>query len=87
MNSFTEALNIDCNYCHAPSKTNPRLTDHASDDKPEKEITRLMMIMTTDINKKYFHFNKKQDPELVQAVTCFTCHRGEPRPEAAKDQD
>ena len=58
----------------------PIQSSMTSDDKPEKEITRNMMRMTMDINKKYFQFNETVTAEQVQAVTCFTCHRGEPMP-------
>ena len=33
-------------FCHSKSKTNPSDLDIASDDNPEKEITRKMMKLT-----------------------------------------
>jgi hypothetical protein len=78
MDHFKLSLGVDCNYCHTRQLTVDEL-DFASDKKPEKEIARKMMTMTTDINKKYFDFNNKQSN--IQAVTCVTCHRGNPRPE------
>lgn len=80
MNTYNTALGVKCGFCHAPQKDNPQRMDYASDDKPEKEITRNMMRMTIDINKKYFKF-KKDDPG-VPPVTCVTCHHGEAFPEA-----
>lgn len=77
MDSYKIALGVDCNYCHS-KKAGVDELDYASDKKPEKEIARKMMVMTTDINKKYFDFNKSKSN--IQAVTCFTCHKGEPRP-------
>jgi len=82
MNSFEHALGVKCNFCHAKSKNDPEKLEYASDDKPEKEIARKMMIMTNDINKKYFNFNDTEDPEIIQSVNCLTCHRGEPHPES-----
>ena len=69
---------VSCNYCHAPDKDNPRRSDYVSDAKPEKEITRRMMLMTQDLNKKYLHMDdlKKSDTLLTAVITCKTCHRG-----------
>lgn len=78
MDNFKIALGVDCNYCHARNPNNIDL-DFASDRKPEKEIARKMMIMTSEINKKYFGFN--QTEKDIQAVGCYTCHRGSERPE------
>jgi hypothetical protein len=43
--------------------------------------------MNIDINKNYFHFNledkekeKLTATQLLQPVTCYTCHRGSPQP-------
>ena len=82
MLSFEHALGIKCDFCHSKSKTDPLKLDYASDEKPEKEIARKMMIMTNEINKKYFNFTNTDDPEIIQSVNCNTCHRGEPHPEA-----
>ena len=81
MDSFTNGLGVNCKYCHVHNKT-PDKMEFEKDDKPEKEIARLMLRMTIDINKKYFHFNEeeKADTILLRPVTCFTCHRKEPRP-------
>lgn len=51
------------------------------DDKSEKEITRNMMQMTMDINKKYFHFDKTVTAVQVQAVNGYTFHKGQPMPD------
>ena len=81
--------------------------DFASDDKPEKNIARKMMLLAIDINKNYFKdmehhhhdmdssMNKDADHDMdsnmmnadssrymLQTVTCFTCHRGDPHPES-----
>ena len=34
--------------------------------------------------KKYFSFNKNEQGEMQQTVTCITCHRGSPHPEEKK---
>jgi cytochrome c553 len=82
MKNWATALGVKCNFCHAPSQdsTSHRL-DFASDAKPEKEIARHMFKMTGKINKKYFSFNKNDQGVVVPAITCVTCHRGNPHPE------
>ncbi|HLK30853.1 MAG TPA: c-type cytochrome [Puia sp.] len=82
MDNFKAALGVKCNFCHAPSKdTTNHHPDFASDDKPEKDIARHMMRMTAKINKKYFSFNKDEKGETQPAISCMTCHRGNPHPE------
>ena len=81
MDGFNQMLGVDCKYCHVRDKKADSLI-FDSDYKPEKEIARNMMRMTMDINKKYFQFNETITAAEVQAVTCFTCHRGEPMPAA-----
>lgn len=83
MDGFTVSMGVDCKYCHVRDKKADSLI-YDKDDKPEKEIARNMMRMTMDINKKYFQFNETITAEQVQAVTCFTCHRGEPMPQKEK---
>ena len=78
MDEFNKALGVDCNYCHAKNKITTEL-DFISDTKSEKEIARKMMIMTNDINIKYFGFNNNDN--AIVPVTCITCHRGKERPE------
>ena len=59
------ALGVDCEFCHV---------EHAmdKDDKKEKQAARKMIEMELAINKSHF----KNEIE----VTCYTCHRGSPRP-------
>jgi hypothetical protein len=84
MDEWKAALGVKCNFCHAPSadSTSHRL-DFASDAKPEKDIARHMFRMTGRINKKYFHFDK-DDKGAVPAISCMTCHRGNPHPGESK---
>lgn len=84
MDGFTAALGVKCNFCHAPSKDNPKMPDFASDEKPEKNIARHMIKMSNRINKKFFHGKSKLGEEnAMLAVSCVTCHHGSPRPEMA----
>lgn len=83
MDGFNAMLGVDCKFCHVRDKKADTLM-FDKDDKSEKEITRNMMRMTMDINKKYFEFNETVKAEQVQAVTCYTCHKGKPLPEKEK---
>ncbi len=58
------SLGVKCNHCHV----NP----FSKDDKPTKQTARRMIQMVFDLNKGNFRGEK--------AVTCFTCHRGNPKP-------
>lgn len=81
MEGFTKGLNVSCDFCHAESKTIKDDIDFASDDKPEKEITRIMMKMTAAINKDFFDYTIIYKAGETMAVSCYTCHDGFPRPE------
>ena len=80
MDEFKVELGVKCNYCHAQSKENPRQRDMASDDNPKKDITRDMMRMTDEMNKKYIQHIPHADTVTVQHITCNTCHRGQAKP-------
>ncbi|BAV05754.1 hypothetical protein FLA_1766 [Filimonas lacunae] len=77
MRGFNEALGVKCGFCHAPSKEGGRM-DFSSDEKHEKETTRMMMTMTNEINKKYFMDDvaPEDSARFANKVTCNTCHRG-----------
>ncbi|MEO7307243.1 MAG: c-type cytochrome [Ferruginibacter sp.] len=83
MDGFNAMLGVDCKFCHVRDKKADTLM-FDKDDKSEKEIARNMIRMTMDINKKYFQFNETVTAEQVQAVTCYTCHKGNPLPEKEK---
>lgn len=95
MHHFTASLGVKCNYCHAKDTETGKL-DFPKDDKPEKLITRKMMLMAIDINKNHFVDIEEQmhdkDGKLVvdngqdsvkymlKYVTCYTCHHGDAHP-------
>jgi len=81
METYSRQLNVGCDFCHANSKINPTEHDFASDDKPEKEITRQMMRMTETINKDFFGYTIVYKGGEEMAVSCYTCHDGFARPE------
>lgn len=80
MHEYNDALGVKCNFCHASRADDPSKIDFSSDAKPEKETTREMMRMTTDINRKYFTPGA-DSTKIINAVSCNTCHRGEEHPQ------
>jgi photosynthetic reaction center cytochrome c subunit len=65
MRFITSALGVQCSFCHVEG--------HFEDDaKPPKKTARTMMQMMSSINQNHF--------EGVREVTCYSCHRGEPKP-------
>ena len=65
MQSFRVALGVRCDFCHVQG-------DFASDEKPHKEMARMMIRMSHEINAKF--------PDGRMHVTCYTCHRGAEEP-------
>jgi hypothetical protein len=69
---FGRSLGVSCGFCHVPGKWD-------LDDKEEKNTARLMFAMVQTINRDYLSKlpNDRAGPPMA---TCFTCHRGSPRP-------
>jgi photosynthetic reaction center cytochrome c subunit len=65
MQFITSSLGVQCEYCHAENAFD-------KDDKKPKQIARKMMQMMFAINSNNF--------EGQQKVTCYSCHRGSPKP-------
>ena len=65
MDVFTQALGVQCGYCHVQGAFD-------SDDKPQKNMARMMLTMSREINERF------GDGKLH--VRCYTCHRGSPEP-------
>ena len=80
VDQFQDELGVSCNFCHSENKETHK-PDYVSDEKPEKQIARLMMQMTNRINKKYFKLGHAMIGDSTSIVTCGTCHQGKPLPE------
>lgn len=66
MRFMSASLGVECSYCH--------VQDHFDkDDKKTKQIARDMMRMMLAVDKNSFAGNRE--------VTCYSCHRGSPKPE------
>ncbi len=76
MQAFTQALGVNCNYCH--------VQDRAADDLRTKQAARQMMILARDINQKLPQAVNKSADQATR-VSCTTCHRGVPIPKALSD--
>lgn len=70
MRYFTFALGENCDFCHVQG-------NFAADDKPQKGMARMMITMTTNINKENFKGNTE--------VRCYTCHQGHPEPHSVPE--
>jgi hypothetical protein len=78
MHAFTRGLGVRCDFCHVA--TADRKMDFASDAKSEKNIARKMIKMAKKINKKYFNYNKDDQGNMIQSLSCYSCHHGEAHP-------
>jgi photosynthetic reaction center cytochrome c subunit len=72
MEFISASLGVECDFCHVAGP-NHRL-EFDKDDKKTKKTARAMMQMMFAINKNNF--------EGEREVTCNTCHRGSPDPQA-----
>jgi hypothetical protein len=72
MGMFAAALGYDCVSCHGNAISTDR--DAFSQTTPEIQRARQMILMTNAINRANFGGEPR--------ITCFTCHRGQIRPEA-----
>lgn len=70
MNQMSASLGVNCSFCHVEN-------DFAKEGNEHKDITREMLKMTFELNKRYF--------EGKTEITCNTCHNGKPIPQAAPD--
>ena len=69
MQFISASLGVQCSYCHVQEQFD-------KDDKKPKQIARDMMRMMLAIDKNSFAGNRE--------VTCYSCHRGSPNPEAVR---
>lgn len=70
MDYISSSLGVECNYCHVVPM------QFEKDDKQAKLTARKMMLMQFAINK-----NNKDIFGATGAITCFTCHRGQTKPQ------
>jgi hypothetical protein len=80
MRAMSRALGVGCDACHDSG-------DYASDQVALKEVSRRMMRMTDELNRRWF--SESGAPSAAapsgpvrETVTCATCHRGRRVPAA-----
>jgi len=75
MRDYSMALGVRCEHCHVENRleSGEEEQDFATDDKEPKNVARVMMQMTAQINGKLLPETGRK--ELVE-VHCITCHRG-----------
>ncbi|HWS73401.1 MAG TPA: c-type cytochrome [Thermoanaerobaculia bacterium] len=79
MRTYARSLGVRCEHCHVQNGEGPDAKyDFPSDAKPEKDVARTMMRMTTRMNADYI----SKVNEHGTTVTCYTCHRGKVVPES-----
>jgi hypothetical protein len=72
MGEFRDALSVDCAYCHGGNR------GQEVDVNPRKDLARKMIMLVRSINASFP--GTGVFPVGAQAVTCYTCHRGDPHP-------
>jgi hypothetical protein len=83
MKNFTRALGVRCDFCHVGKDGMALDTfDFVADSKPQKNTARMMMRMAGEINAQLAKMAPPA-PAEGQQVTCYTCHRGQTRPQHA----
>jgi hypothetical protein len=65
MDFIAASLGVGCDHCHVGN-------EFEKDEKPTKQMARRMIQMMFDLNRGSFVGKG--------GVTCYTCHRGRPRP-------
>jgi photosynthetic reaction center cytochrome c subunit len=65
MQFITASLGVECDFCHVQNA-------FEKDDKKTKQTARKMMEMMFALNKDNFEGHRE--------VTCYSCHRGSPKP-------
>ena len=97
MGHFTDALGVQCSFCHVGEEGAPLSEyDFASDDNDHKQTARVMLRMVEAINSEHLeklehehegegsaHAGFALPPD--REVNCVTCHRGTEHPAMIED--
>jgi outer membrane lipoprotein-sorting protein len=76
MGFFAASLNANCTTCHG-QESGGSWESYASDNIPQKQTARRMILMMNMINQTYFAGR--------QVLTCYSCHRFGRTPEIVPD--
>jgi hypothetical protein len=73
--AFVPNLGVECSYCHVENQWD-------SDDKPTKQTARNMWTMRAEWQEEA----RKASGNAQAVVTCYTCHKGKPKPAFAPER-
>ena len=73
--AFVPNLGVRCNYCHVAGQW-------ASDEKAPKKVAREMWLLRARVQEETRIASG--NPKAV--VTCYTCHKGQPKPAFAPEK-
>ena len=79
MQQFNQALGVTCAHCHVFNGPGDPMNDFATDAKPQKNMARAMMRMTTGLQPMVQQAVNKS-AEAATRVSCAMCHRGAATP-------
>jgi hypothetical protein len=79
MHEFRNSLRVDCSFCHGGGRP------FEAEANPRKDIARNMILLVRQINSNFP--GTGVFPNGPQAVTCWTCHHGEPHPTSVNNKD
>ena len=74
MHEFRDSLSVDCSFCHGAGRS------FEAEANPRKDIARNMILIVRQINRNFP--GTGVFPNGTQAVTYYTCHRGDPHLES-----
>ncbi len=67
--AFVPNLGVECSYCHFEKQWD-------SDEKNPKQVARQMWVMRAEWQEEA----RKASGNRQAVVTCYTCHKGQPKP-------
>ena len=81
MKGFAQGLGVRCEHCHVGEGNDLSKFDFAADTKPAKATARKMIRVAAALNAEVATIvPPAADAAGTARVTCFTCHRGAPKP-------
>ena len=74
--AFVANLGVECSYCHVEKQ-------YDLDEKNAKKVAREMWVMRAQVQDEA----RRASGNAQAVVTCYTCHKGKPKPEFAPGRD
>lgn len=79
MRDWAGGLGVRCNHCHV-GPDDLQGMDFASDEKAEKRTARKMLEISRVLNRELMQDLPVAEGRRSMVVSCYTCHRGQPKP-------